>query len=51
MAEFDPGKDKDKAYLAGALVAYALGLKAEPRGLTCLHRLAEAYDLVAAERA
>ncbi|MFN4024038.1 MAG: helix-turn-helix domain-containing protein [Hyphomonas sp.] len=29
MAEFNPGNDEDKAYLAGALVAYALGLKAE----------------------
>lgn len=29
MAEFDPRRDEDRAYLAGALVAYALGLKAE----------------------
>lgn len=29
MAEFNPQRDEDRAYLAGALVAYALGLKAE----------------------
>jgi len=29
MAEFDPRKDEDKAYLACALVAYALGLRLE----------------------
>lgn len=27
MAEFNPQRDEDRAYLAGALVAYALGLK------------------------
>jgi hypothetical protein len=27
--KFDPQKDEDRAYLAGALTAYALGLKAE----------------------
>ena len=29
MPDFDPRKDEDRAYLAGALTAYALGLKAE----------------------
>lgn len=29
MAEFNPRKDEDKAYLAGSLVAYALGLRLE----------------------
>lgn len=29
MAEFNPRRDEDRAYLAGALVAYALGLKQE----------------------
>ena len=29
MSDFDPRKDEDRAYLAGALTAYALGLKAE----------------------
>ena len=29
MSQFDPRKDEDRAYLAGALTAYALGLKAE----------------------
>lgn len=29
MAEFNPKRDEDRAYLAGALVAYALGLKSE----------------------
>lgn len=29
MAEFNPQRDEDRAYLAGALVAYALGLKVE----------------------
>ncbi|WP_340692987.1 helix-turn-helix domain-containing protein [Hyphomonas sp.] len=29
MAKFDPQKDEDRAYLAAALTAYALGLKAE----------------------
>lgn len=29
MAEFNPRRDEDRAYLAGALVAYALGLKSE----------------------
>lgn len=29
MAEFNPQRDEDRAYLAGALVAYALGLKLE----------------------
>ncbi|MBY9065293.1 chromosomal replication initiator DnaA [Hyphomonas sp. WL0036] len=29
MADFNPRKDEDRAYLAGALVAYALGLKQE----------------------
>jgi hypothetical protein len=29
MAKFDPQKDEDCAYLAAALTAYALGLKAE----------------------
>lgn len=29
MADFNPQRDEDRAYLAGALVAYALGLKAE----------------------
>ena len=29
MPDFDPQKDEGRAYLAGALTAYALGLKAE----------------------
>lgn len=29
MSNFDPRKDEDRAYLAGALTAYALGLKPE----------------------
>ncbi|KCZ46790.1 helix-turn-helix domain-containing protein [Hyphomonas pacifica] len=29
MSEFDPQKDEDRAYLAAALTAYALGLKTE----------------------
>ena len=29
MAKFDPQKDEDRAYLAAALTAYALGLKLE----------------------
>ncbi|WP_273184903.1 helix-turn-helix domain-containing protein [Hyphomonas adhaerens] len=29
MSDFDPRKDEDRAYLAGALTAYALGLKPE----------------------
>ncbi len=29
MAKFDPQKDEDRAYLAAALTAYALGLKSE----------------------
>ena len=29
MSLFDPQKDEDRAYLAGALTAFALGLKAE----------------------
>jgi len=29
LSDFDPRKDEDRAYLAGALTAYALGLKAE----------------------
>jgi hypothetical protein len=29
LPDFDPRKDEDRAYLAGALTAYALGLKAE----------------------
>lgn len=29
MAEFDPQKDEDRAYLAAALTGYALGLKTE----------------------
>ncbi|MEQ8300461.1 MAG: hypothetical protein RH945_07945 [Hyphomonas sp.] len=29
MAKFDPQKDGDRAYLAAALTAYALGLKLE----------------------
>lgn len=29
MPDFDPQKDQVRAYLAGALTAYALGLKAE----------------------
>jgi len=29
LPDFDPQKDEDRAYLAGALTAYALGLKAE----------------------
>lgn len=29
MAEFNPRRDEDRAYLAGALVAYALGLRVE----------------------
>lgn len=29
MDAFDPGKDEDRAYLAAALTAYALGIRAE----------------------
>tara|TARA_B100000614_G_scaffold251142_1_gene262320 strand:+ start:4673 stop:5038 length:366 start_codon:yes stop_codon:yes gene_type:complete len=29
LSDFDPRKDEDRAYLAGALTAYALGLKPE----------------------
>ena len=29
MAKFDPQKDEDRAYLAAALTAFALGLKLE----------------------
>ena len=29
MSRFNPQKDEDRAYLAGALTAFALGLKAE----------------------
>lgn len=29
MSRFDPRKDEDRAYLAGALTAFALGLKLE----------------------
>ena len=29
MQDFDPRKDEDRAYLAAALTAYALGLKTE----------------------
>ena len=29
MQDFDPQKDEDRAYLAAALTAYALGLKTE----------------------
>lgn len=29
MSDFNPRKDEDRAYLAGALTAFALGLKAE----------------------
>ena len=29
MADFNPQRDEDRAYLAGALVAYALGLRIE----------------------
>jgi len=29
MAKFDPQKDEDRAYLAAALTAYALGVKLE----------------------
>lgn len=29
MSRFDPQKDEDRAYLAGALTAFALGLKVE----------------------
>lgn len=29
MAKFDPQKDEDRAYLAAALTAYALGLKSD----------------------
>lgn len=36
MSEFDPQKDEDRAYLAAALTAYALGLKTE--SILCAQR-------------